>query len=827
MFKYAKILKKLFSVAFLIFLAFCFYGFFEKSFSQDLISSFLGLAVICFSLSVAFWQGDLFFNLKLKRPSLKFPDFAEHTLSLNLAELLSFDSLKAVANSLALAKDKGFLEANSSMLFYFLLLHNPKLDAVLFRAMIDTRIVEKSLKLYFETLKRDRFQEVYSPDFQKTIISSLKIAKERKHDRIETGDLIFALAQEDPIFKNILIEVNLKPKDIGNLVWWLESIEKRIEFSKKFWEWTNLIRLGSLAKEWTAGYTIYLDQFSVDWTEIVKRSFPEVIGHKNEVEEVERILSRSDNKNVLLVGDPGTGRRSIVLALALRSLLGQSLPTVNHKRVVQLDLQKLLAGQPSLEEAEATLEVVLKEVFMAGNVILFIDDFHNYVGQGRKPGVIDISGQIASYLKNPQFQIVALTTYEGLHRNIEPNSSLLNLFKKVEVSEISEDETLMLLERQVLILERKYKKMVTYNALKEIISLTGKYLPALHFPEKALDILDETMIFAASSKEISAVLPEHVAQVLTQKTQIPIGELKTEEKEVLLNLEKLIHQRIVNQEEAVKEIASALRRARANITVRKGPMGVFLFLGPTGVGKTESAKALAEFYFGSEEKMIRLDMSEFQSVSDIPRLIGSLGQEGLLTTPVTENPFSLVLLDEFEKAHPNILNLFLQVFDEGHLTDGQGRKVDFKNSIIIATSNAGYQVILEAIKKGKPMPGVKEELLDFLFKQGAFRPELINRFDAVVVFRGLSKEHLLQIADLLFNKLKKNLNEKEIDFIVSQALKEKIIELGYNPVFGAREMRRVIQDKVENVIAQSMLKGELIRGSRFEINPGDFSLVLK
>jgi len=250
-------------------------------------------------------------------------------------------------------------------------------------------------------------------------------------------------------------------------------------------------------------------------------------------------------------------------------------------------------------------------------------------------------------------------------------------------------------------------------------------------------------------------------------------------------------------------------------------------LGPTGVGKTETAKALAEVYFGSENKMIRLDMSEFQNVTDIPRLIGSPEEEGFLTTQVRESPFSLILLDEIEKAHPNILNLFLQVLDEGYLTDGLGRKVDFKNSIIIATSNAGYQIILKALKLRTEWTGVKKEILDYLFEQGTFRPEFINRFDAMVVYKPLSKENLLDISELLLQKIKKSLKEKEIDFIITPGLKEKIAELGYDPAFGARQMKRVIQDKVENVLASALLSGELKKGAQIEVDPEGFKIIVK
>jgi len=255
------------------------------------------------------------------------------------------------------------------------------------------------------------------------------------------------------------------------------------------------------------------------------------------------------------------------------------------------------------------------------------------------------------------------------------------------------------------------------------------------------------------------------------------------------------------------------------------PIGTFLFLGPTGVGKTETAKALADIYFGSEKKIIRLDMSEFQQVKDISRLIGSSEEEGILTTRVRENPFSLVLLDEIEKAHPNILNLFLQVLDEGRLTDGVGRVVDFKNTIIIATSNAGYQLILEAIREKSEWVTVKEKLFNHFFEEGTFRPEFLNRFDASVVFNPLSKENLLDIAELLLKGLKDGLSEKDIEFIITQPLKEKIVELSYSPQFGAREMKRVMQDKIENVLAKAILGGEIKRGDRIEINHLTFQIV--
>lgn len=550
-----------------------------------------------------------------------------------------------------------------------------------------------------------------------------------------------------------------------------------------------------------------------------------MIGHEKEISQMERILSREEIKNVLLIGDPGAGRMKIVQELAKRISSNLSAPQINSKRVVGLDMVSILAKSKSLDEAEEILTRIFDEAIYAGNIILVIDDFHNFVSQPSQPGLIDISGLISRYLTLPNFRLIAVTNFPGFHRFIEP-SPILNLFEKVEVEEISDQETILALTNFVFNFESKYKIFISYQALRDIVKYSSRYLAQIPFPKKAIDLLDEIVVYVVRYTKSNIVLPEHVARVVSDKTQIPVGEVALKEKEILLNLESLLHTRIIDQEEGIEEISTALRRARSDITVRKGPMGCFLFLGPTGVGKTETAKALADIYFGSESKMIRLDMSEFQAIKDISRLIGSSEEEGLLTTRVRENPFSLVLLDEIEKAHPNILNLFLQVLDEGNLTDGLGRKVSFLDTIIIATSNAGYEVILEALKEKTDWHKLRIKLLDFLFAKGIFRPEFINRFDSVVIFKQLNQENLLGIAELLLQKLKKNLKGKEIDFIITPALKKRIVELGYDAIFGARQMRRIIQEKVENILAKAILSDEVKKGDKVEIEPKDFGLLI-
>lgn len=778
--------------------------------------SLLGFLVIFLSLTIWCRIFQAFFNLKLKKPSSKIEMEKAFVSSadFNLAEFLSFETAKAVFKAMKAVQNE---TPDSTTLFYWLLQDNPSLKFIFSRLLLDFESIKKILESAKET--------TIESNFSKIIFTCLETAHKRGSKVVSAGDFLVAFSKLDPIFIKILIEADFSSEDIENLVIWQETWKEKAEAGKRFWEMENLTKRGSLGRDWAAGYSITLDRYSLEWTAAIKkRGEKEIVGHQEEIQRLEELLSRQTLNSVLLIGRPGSGRDSVVQALAKKILFGKSLPLINYKRIVELDLPSLLAGSETQEQAETLLDQVFKEVVLAGNIILIIDDFPNYVAGLRRPGTINIAGILSKYLKLVSFQLIGICDVSEFHRYVEQNSALLSFFEQIEVSEISEKETMLILANQVPLYEKKYGKFISYQALRDIIKYCARYFGFFPFPKKAIDLLDEVMVYVSRDVKVKIVLPEHIAKVVTQKTKIPVGELEAREKETLLNLETLIHQRIINQEEAVKEISEAMRRARADITIRKGPIGAFLFLGPTGVGKTESSKALAEMYFGSEERMIRLDMSEFQEIKDISRLIGAPEKEGLLTTKVIERPFSLILLDEIEKAHPDILNLFLQVIDEGHLTDGVGRKIDFKNSIIIATSNAGYQIILKALREKEEWSKVKEELLDHLFEKAIFRPEFINRFDAVVVFRALTRENLLDIAQLMLEKLKKNLWQKHIEFIITDSLKEKIVALGYNPIFGAREMRRVIQDKVENVLAKALLGGELKRGDKIKISD-DFQII--
>jgi ATP-dependent Clp protease ATP-binding subunit ClpC len=712
-------------------------------------------------------------------------------------------------------------------LLYFLL--NSKSREALFifqRAYLNLLDFKKKIK---ETLFKKDGEKSKSDKsiLEKILIEISIIARERKKETISLGDLLIRFSEEDDFFQEFLVENDLTKKDIINISDWFERWEREAEEKKGFWKYKNLLKKGFLGRDWASGFTLTLDQYSLDLRqEIKKKGFRKVIGHKEESEETERILQRSVLNNVLLIGDSGSGRKSVIEKVAQKSFLGLSYPTLNYKRFLILDIGRIVSQFTSGEEIEAVLDKCFQEAVTAGNIILIIDEFQNCLQATTALGRIDISSIIARYLHLAEFQIVAITNFDGLHKIVEREPTILNLFDKVKISPIPHQEALEVLEDEVPYFEEKYKKFITYSALREVIKLTDRYIKDAPFPEKAVNLLDEIMVYVSRIKKTNVVLPKDVNYIVSEKTEIPIGEAEEREKSILLNLESLIHKRIINQEKAVKDVSSALRRARSGVHEREKPIGNFLFLGPTGVGKTETAKALTEIYFGREEKMIRIDMAEYQSPADIPRLIGSADENGILSTAVRENPFSSILLDEIEKAHPKILNLFLQMLDEGELIDGLGKTISFKETIIIATSNAGAEIIRRDISEDKKLDIVKEDLLDHLFRENTFRPEFINRFDSVVVFKPLTKDNLLDISQLMLAKVKKSLKNKGINFEVTQALKEKIVELGYSPAFGAREMRRTIQDKVENNLAEAILSGRIKRNNTIKVDPNNFRVII-
>ena len=838
LFKYAGFLNKLFLSVFILSCFFAFVSYLNGTNTAIIIKT----VIIFLLIGIVFWNIKLFVELKIKKPKEKnnLSEIVLNAENYNLAEFLSLESVYIIINLIKLCKNKKNIP-DSSALLYSLLDKGAETPYIFLKLGIDIKKTREGLKNYLEKMRKQTDFLGFPEDFKKIFFEAANISVKRQHNKIGETEILVAIAKTDNFLKKIMIDYDLKFEDIENITLWSDSAKESFNKSKQFWSQENLLRLGSLGKDWSAGYTLTLNQYSIDLRDIVSKwTFREIIGHKKEIEASEIILARSGLSNLLIVGNPGVGRKSIVEALAQKCYLGKSLPELNNKRVVELDMIKVSTQIQDFEKLESELNQIFSESLQAGNVILVINNLENFVYQPEKrAGSIDITGILSKYLSIPNFQFVGITTYDGLHKNIEQNRAFSEMFKKVEVSEITESETIRILQTIALELEHKHKILILYPAIREIVNLTARYMPSLPFPKKALDILDEAVIYAQSRKEVIAnrsgtvVMPHHIAEIVSYKTEIPVGKMEVKEKETLLGLENLIHKTLINQNEAVKEISTAMRRARSGISSKKRPMGTFLFLGPTGVGKTQTAKALSQIYFNSrslgknQNKMIRIDMSEFQSIADIPRLIGSVSPvetQGLLTTPVRETPFSLVLLDEIEKAHPNILNLFLQFLDEGHITDGQGRKIIFANTIMIFTSNAGADIIFKEAEKGLSIK--KDNLLNSLFEKGIFKPEFINRFDSVVIFNPLTKENLLDIAGLMLNEIKDNLRDKEIDFEVTEILKSKIVELSYKPAYGAREMRRVIQDRIENAISEALIAETIKKGDRIKISPESFELFI-
>jgi ATP-dependent Clp protease ATP-binding subunit ClpA len=815
-------LKLIQKISLISFIAFLFFYLLNSINAKDTDQLF-GAVIITLSLYALTKNLNSFFNEYLRNPKRKISlEKSLEDKKENLAQFLNLKSAKYLDDAFKNSKKNGLRYPNyETILESFLDVKNQRIIFIFSRLLIDLNELKKALKM------TSCLTQTTKEEFEAVFEEAGKIALKRGSEEIREGDIISALAKIESHLKQIIIDSDIEEKDFEELNEWQERIHTRIQKNKQFWSYENLLKFGSLGKDWTAGFTPTLDNYSIDWTDIVKRrGFEDIIGHKDKISQLERILSTKDNGNALMIGEPGVGRKNIIHGLIKKTLVGQSFPNINHNRFLELDIVSLSSTTTSFEQMERLLEQCFREVTSAGNVILIINDIHDFLGAKQKAGVVDISGIMGPYLNSPSFKTICLTSFKGLHQYIEDKPSLLAQFQKIEIEEMNPEETLKILENRVFRLESEHQKFVPFSSLKETVLLCEKYISNFPFPQKAINLLDEAVIYSGRESGLNIVLPEHVDKMLSEKTKIPVGKIRSKEKEVLLGLEDTLHKRVIGQHEAISEISSALRRARTGIQTRKGTMGSFLFLGPTGVGKTETAKALAEAYFGSEEKMIRIDMSEFQRIDDIPRLLGSETQPGILTSQVSENPFSLVLLDEIEKAHPDILNVFLQVLDEGYVNDNLGRKVSFTNTIVIATSNAGYQTILKAIAENKEMPEIKRTLLSVIFEKGTFRPEFINRFDGTIIFKSLTKEDLMMIAQIQLSKLNDNLRAKKIQLIITEELKSKIVELSYDPIFGAREMKRVTQDKIENVIARALLKDEIPQGSKIQIDPNGFAITI-
>ena len=725
-----------------------------------------------------------------------------------------------------------------------------------------------------------------TPRAKKVIELAVDEAREMSHHYIGTEHLLIGLLREgDGVAAGVLESLGV-------------TLDKVRQETQRI-----LSQSGGQPGSKSGTRTPTLDQLGVDLTHLAREGdLDPVIGRQQEIERVVQILSRRTKNNPVLIGEPGVGKTAIVEALAQRIVSSDIPDSLSGARLVTLDMGALVAGTKYRGEFEERLKKVVDEIRAAKNIILFIDEMHTLVGAGAAEGAVDASNILKPSLARGELQTIGATTLDDYRRYVERDPALERRFQPVRVEEPSSDDTAAILRGVKSQYEEHHSLTITDEAVEAAASLASRYIADRFLPDKAIDLIDEAASrvrirassmplsvkeamralervraekdnavaaanfdFAAEMREREVSLAERIArleqewqneqqtatpevteediaQVVSMWTNIPVTRLAAEESERLLHMEEVMHDRIIGQHEAIINVSKAVRRARAGLKDPRRPIGTFLFLGPTGVGKTELVRALSEFMFGSEDSLIRLDMSEFMERHTVARLVGAppgyvgFDEGGQLTEAVRRKSYCVILFDEIEKAHPEVFNILLQIFDDGHLTDAKGRKVDFRNAIIVMTSNIGAEVIKKNSNIGfsyakdetdvrtKSYERMKDKVLDEV-KQ-FFRPEFLNRIDAQVVFHSLEREHIRRIVDLMMKDVEKQLETKKISIEATDALRDYIGEKGYDETYGARPLRRVIQDLIEDRLSDDILAGTIEEGGSVHVDYVDEQVVV-
>jgi ATP-dependent Clp protease ATP-binding subunit ClpC len=642
------------------------------------------------------------------------------------------------------------------------------------------------------------------------VLQSFVSAYKQGEPEVSVLELMQISFHAEPLLADWLSSKEITAEQFDHVIEWVrinEELRSRYELFRR----ASLHKpVGDMNRAMTSVATPMLDRVSDDLTaDAVYGRLPLLIDREKEIAEIFRAIE-GGGQSVVLVGPHGVGKDTIIAGIAER-MVEENVPAIlKDKRLVSISLSALLSGA-NAAEAQERLMMVLSEVARSRNIVLVVSDIEKITGiTAGGEHTMDLASVLADALARGVTFLISTTTPEAYTAVIE-NSSLGNILQKVVVVEPEVSAAINILEAKIGSLESQNSVIFSYDALEKCVTLSDRYIHESYLPAKAYEVAKEVALESRQKKGANTlVTSDDVSKVISEKTGIPLTKVSEDEREKLLNFEERLHGRVIGQEEAVKAVSAALRRARAELRSTKRPIANFLFLGPTGVGKTELAKAVSEAYFGSEDSMLRFDMSEYQESTSIERLIGRPGSKegGLLTEAVRRQPFAIILLDELEKAHPDILNVFLQVMDDGRLTDSAGRTIDFTSAILIATSNAGTAYIQEAVKENRSLEEIKTHLMEQELK-GVYRPEFLNRFDGVIVFKPLTLDDVRQIAYLLIKQIEERLEMKGIKFRAEDEAVEELAKKGFDPLFGARPLRRVIQEDVENATANALLSGEV------------------
>ncbi len=730
----------------------------------------------------------------------------------------------------------------------------------------------------------------FTPRTKRVLELSFKEARKIGNNYIGTEHLLLGIMKEgESVAVRILMDLGLDPQKLLNEILRLlnEEAPGAPYSSQKTGQGPTV--------------TPTLNQFGRDLTDMAREGkFDPIIGRDKEIERIIQILSRRTKNNPCLIGESGVGKTAVAEGLAQKITEGSTPEILKDKRIFSLDLSSMIAGSKYRGEFEERMKKALDEIRKAGNVILFIDEMHTIIGAGAAEGAIDASNILKPALARGEIQVIGATTIDEYRKHVEKDAALERRFQPIMVGEPSEEESVEILKGIRDKYEAHHRVKITDDALQAAVKLSGRYITDRFLPDKAIDLIDEAasrvrlrsftappdlknleeqIMRLSKDKEeairsqefekaakirdqeqglksqlekdkqswrqsnqtnMQTVSEDEVADIVSSWTGIPVKRLTEGESERLLNMEAILHRRVIGQEEAVKAVAKAIRRGRVGLKDPKRPIGSFIFLGPTGVGKTELSRALAEALFGDENALIRLDMSEYMEKFNVSRLIGSppgyVGYEegGQLTEKVRRKPYSVVLFDEIEKAHPDVFNVLLQIMDDGRLTDAQGRVVDFRNSVIIMTSNIGARLITEpkrvgfsagADEKARTYQDMKNNVMGELKK--TFRPEFLNRVDDIIVFHPLDEGHIVQIVGLMVDNLVKRLKQNNVAIEVSDDVRDHIARKGYDPVFGARPLRRAVQSMIEDRLAEEMLEGRVKPGDSVHVSIEGGILVFK